>query len=168
MDQSSLISRRILAALAGLVVFYCLCMLAAIATVPDLRLRFLLVDSPPRIFSIQSLADPPGIEIRRTAGTKWRGDPIQPGDRLLALGDAPLDNYLDFAQEMSGIPRRDHSGRKSRVRLGQRSAALGIARADSGKRFRATLDTGSILAAGHRTHVEHCLRCRRFRFLKRR
>lgn len=103
MDQSSLMSRRFLTVIAGLVVIYCLCTLAAIATVPDLRLRFLLVDNPPQFLSVPLAGDHPGIEVRDATGAKWRGEPIRQGDRLLTLGDAPLDNSLDYAREMSAL-----------------------------------------------------------------
>lgn len=102
MEESAIPNRRFLAPLAAGVVTYCLCMLAVVATVPDLRLRFLLIDTPPALFSSHqfSPAREQGIVVQRTEGMDFRGEAIQPGDRLLQLGETPIRTYLDYAREM--------------------------------------------------------------------
>ncbi len=105
MDQSPIISRRILSAVAGVVVLYCLCTLAVLVTIPDLRLRFLMLDPESIILERDqehSSATPSrGIVVRQAAGVEFHGDePIQIGDRLLQLGSVRIDNYLDYAREL--------------------------------------------------------------------
>lgn len=111
MDNSSWTTRGGLAAVSGIVVLYCLYTLSLIATIPDLRLRFLLVDDPPRFFSFSSAAaektDHKGIVVRRTYGVEFRGEPIVDGDRLLQLGSVRIDNYLDYSRQMAALRSAD-------------------------------------------------------------
>lgn len=108
MDKSALISRRILAGIAGLVVLYCLCTLAILTTTPDLRLRFLLLDALPFSPKSDKLQDSStvdqGIIVRQTFGIEGRGEPlIQPGDQLLELGNVRIRNYIDYARELFAL-----------------------------------------------------------------
>lgn len=96
-------TRRILSAIAGIVVLYCLCTLAVLVTIPDLRLRFLLLDPEPfsteQIPAATTLEQNAGIVVRKADGREARGtELIQNGDRLLRLGNVRVDNYLDYAR----------------------------------------------------------------------
>lgn len=105
MNESMLLGRRLLVAAAAVVVLYCLCTLAVLATIPDLRLRFVLVDaersfweplSPSRTGEV-----PGGIIVQRSDGIEALGrELIQPGDRLLELGSTRIDSFVDYAREL--------------------------------------------------------------------
>ncbi len=99
-EEGSLINRRILAGVGGLVVLYCLTALAMIATVPDPRLRFLLIDAVESFhlpFHV-SVSSEPGIVIRRATGLKQFGEPLRAGDRLLEFAGKPVHDYIDYAR----------------------------------------------------------------------
>lgn len=98
----ALIKRQILLALAGVVVMYCLYMLSIIATIPDLRLRFLLIDRSPSLLDWHEIGstggDRRGIIVRQTDGVASVGEKIQPGDRLFQVGSVRIDNFLDYSR----------------------------------------------------------------------
>lgn len=95
--------RWILATLGGLAVGYCVLILAVVATTPDLRLRFLLVDPIEKIDGKR----PPGIEIRQTPGLKHIGlhEPAE-GDLLISMEGQPITNFLDFARAQLALRTR--------------------------------------------------------------
>ena len=109
MDQSSLIGRRVLSALAGAVVIYCLIMLAVLVTIPDLRLRFVLVDPDSSVTAQDSTerqvaGSSGGIVVRQADSIQgWGAELIAPGDRLLTVGDVPIGSYLDYARELLAL-----------------------------------------------------------------
>jgi len=90
--------RWILASLSGLVVGYCILLLAVVATTPDLRLRFLLVDPTPH--------PQPGIEFLHTQDLKWFGEQPRAGDLLVAMDGRPITNFLDFARAQLSLRNR--------------------------------------------------------------
>ncbi len=109
MENDHRFIRWILATLGGLAVGYCVLILAIVATTPDLRLRFLLVDSLSGAMASQP-SNLPGIEIRQTPGIKWKGlQAPQPGDRLVAMDGRPVTNFLDFAKAQLALRNRGGS-----------------------------------------------------------
>jgi transcriptional regulator with GAF, ATPase, and Fis domain len=109
MENDHRFTRWILAVLGGLAVGYCVLVLAIVATTPDLRLRFLLVDSVSGAVASQP-SNLPGIEIQQTPGIKWKGlQAPQPGDRLVAMDGRPVTNFLDFAKAQLALRNRGGS-----------------------------------------------------------
>jgi transcriptional regulator with GAF, ATPase, and Fis domain len=99
--------RWVLAALGGLAVGYCVLILAFVATTPDLRLRFLLVDP---VSNVSATTPPLGIEIQQTPGLKCKGsNPPQTGDRLVLMEGKPITNFLDFARAQLALRNRGAS-----------------------------------------------------------
>jgi transcriptional regulator with GAF, ATPase, and Fis domain len=91
-----------LAILGGLAVGYCVLILAIVATTPDLRLRFLLVDPMPA-----SPGAPVGLQIRQTPELKCIGTVHpQEGDVLLTLEGQPMTNFLEFARAQLALRSR--------------------------------------------------------------
>src|SRR5688572_18459339 len=90
--------------LAGATVAYCLYMLSVIATIPDLRLRFLLIDPSPALLDWhrpeQTQSRDLGIVVQRMNGIEIVGEMIRPGDRLLQVGDVRVVNFLDYSRQM--------------------------------------------------------------------
>jgi transcriptional regulator with GAF, ATPase, and Fis domain len=105
MHDSILMGRRFLAGAAAAVVLYCLCTLAVLATIPDLRLRFVLVDADVTIPFVHGAGGHhPGITVHRADGLEGIGEPlIQPGDRLLQLGTVRVDSFVDYAREILAL-----------------------------------------------------------------
>lgn len=100
----SWLQRQSMLGLAGITVAYCLYLLSVIATIPDLRLRFLLIDPSPALLDWQhrpgATAAERGIVVKRAEGIEVVGDAIQPGDRLLQVGESRVDNSLDYSRQM--------------------------------------------------------------------
>ena len=85
-----------LAVAGGLVVTYCVAVLVFVATAPDLRLRFLMVDRP-----VEAGQSSQGIEVIDVVGlyeerVDWHGDRPQVGDRLQYVGDQPIQNFIQY------------------------------------------------------------------------
>ena len=99
MERTDLVSRWVLAGLAGAVVSYCVLVMIVVATTPDLRMRFLLVGA-------NDTSE--GIEIKRTVGLEsLAGKPIpKPGDFLLELDGKKIRTALDFMQDQFAM--RNH------------------------------------------------------------
>eukprot|EP00456_Euglypha_rotunda_P010077 TRINITY_DN1243_c0_g2_i2.p1 TRINITY_DN1243_c0_g2~~TRINITY_DN1243_c0_g2_i2.p1 ORF type:complete len:1017 (+),score=221.34 TRINITY_DN1243_c0_g2_i2:6672-9722(+) len=109
MENDHRLTRWILATLGGLAVGYCVLVLAIVATTPDLRLRFLLVDSVNGAVTSQP-SNLPGIEIQKTPGIKLKGlQSPQRGDRLVAMDGRPVTNFLDFAKAQLALRNRGGS-----------------------------------------------------------
>lgn len=81
---------------AGIVVLYCVYVLTIVATTPDLRLRALLIDN--ETGEIPDSASPLGVIIRQTPGIQSRGPKPQSGDRLLTIGEWPINHFSDFSR----------------------------------------------------------------------
>lgn len=97
MESDHRVIRWVLATLGGLAVGYCVIVLAIVATAPDLRLRFLLVDST------DSSVESSGIVIRQTPGLKCIGPIPDEGDLLVSVGGKPVTNFLDFARSQLAL-----------------------------------------------------------------
>lgn len=76
--------------------------LAIVATTPDLRLRFLLVDAD----SKQGGHVLPGIRIRQTPDLKCYGPRPQDGDLLVSMDGLPVRNFLDFSRAQLALRNR--------------------------------------------------------------
>jgi transcriptional regulator with GAF, ATPase, and Fis domain len=106
METDHRMTRWVLAVLGGMAVGYCVLMLAIVATTPDLRLRFLLVDT------VEQAADSPlwetsaGIEIRQTPGLVCMGVKPEEGDLLVSMEGQPITNFLDFARAQLALRNR--------------------------------------------------------------
>jgi formate hydrogenlyase transcriptional activator len=105
MDYPSRSVRAGLATIGGFSVGYCMLVLATIATSPDLRLRFLLVDSPLGVSSTNTT----GIEIQKMPGLICDGPLPSPGDRLVSLDGQPINNFLAFSRLQLSIRNREIS-----------------------------------------------------------
>jgi len=86
-------------ALAALTVVYTVSVLIYVATAPDLRLRCVLVDEPVEV----PAGGVSGIQLRATPGMESQGVEPQPGDRLLAIGRAPMNSFADFTSRLSDL-----------------------------------------------------------------
>lgn len=105
MESDHRLTRWVLATLGGLAVGYCVLILAVVATAPDLRLRFLLVDDAAVAGVLSPLGS--GIEIQETPGIKWKGGPgPMRGDRLVMMEGRPITNFLDFAKAQLALRNR--------------------------------------------------------------
>lgn len=83
-------------AIAGLlVVAYCLTLLVVVATAPDLRLRWLLVEG-----ASDNAALIHGLPIRQTDGVIAIGPSPQPGDRLISISGLPVTASLDASRRV--------------------------------------------------------------------
>ena len=93
-----------LAFIGGCVVSYCVLVLAVVATAPDLRLRFLLVD----LDSTTPSAKLSGIEFQQVPSDfKCKGRPPQKGDRLIMMDQMAVTNFLDFSRIQLSLRTRD-------------------------------------------------------------
>ena len=102
MENDHRMTRWILAILGGLAVGYCVLILAIVATTPDLRLRFLLVDADSKLDGHV----PPGIRIRQTPDLKCYGPRPQDGDLLVSMDGLPIRNFLDFSRAQLALRNR--------------------------------------------------------------
>ena len=104
METSNPVPRWVLAIVGGFIVSYCVLVLGVVATAPDLRLRFLLVD----MVSADSGVEPVGIEIRQAPSPdKCYGPAPDPGDFLVLMGQQPVTNFLDFARTQHSLRSRE-------------------------------------------------------------
>ncbi len=85
-------------AASSFIAFYCVTVLGYVVSSPDIRLRFLLVDSD------EERGRPAGIIIRSTPGLEYSG-PRRPhdGDVLLKIGDRRIHSFLDFSKSLSEL-----------------------------------------------------------------
>ena len=100
MERTSLVMRWGLAGIAGAIVAYCVLVMVVVATAPDLRMRFLLVDPH------DSGA---GIVIEQTINLVTApGMPIPVSrDIVLELDGQPITTSLDFMRDQFAIRNRD-------------------------------------------------------------
>ena len=109
METDWRITRWILAILGGLAVGYCVLVLAVVATTPDLRMRFLMVDSPA---AVAASGAPVGIEIQQLPAFKAYSPLLgntpspQVGDLLVSMEGQPITNFLDFARSQLALRNR--------------------------------------------------------------
>ncbi|MBS0201333.1 MAG: sigma 54-interacting transcriptional regulator [Planctomycetes bacterium] len=103
MENDRRMTRWILATLGGLAVGYCVLVLAIVATTPDLRLRFLLVDADSETVTG---AAPVGIRIRQTPDLKCYGPRPREGDLLVSMNGLPIRNFLDFSRAQLALRSR--------------------------------------------------------------
>lgn len=96
MKNTDWVIRWILTAFAGAVIGYCILVMVVVATAPDLRLRFLLVDGN---------KTRTGIEIKQTIGLVCPPEsPVpQPGDYLLEVRGRRMHTGLDFMREQTAM-----------------------------------------------------------------
>ncbi len=81
----------------ALVVVYCLTVLVVVATAPDIRLRWLLVDRTP---------DLPGVLIQQIDGIRTSGPQPEVGDRLLSIHGSEVTASVDAAWRiLHRVPR---------------------------------------------------------------
>lgn len=102
MDRQQLKVRWPLATFGGCILAYCVFLLAYVATAPDARLRFLLVDS-----RLEGSVDRPfrweGIVIQRTPGLRQIGPKPTAGDRLKEVGGQKVVTALDYYRAMQSL-----------------------------------------------------------------
>lgn len=105
MEADQRMIRWMLVTLGGLAVGYCMLTLGIVATTPDLRLRFLLVDP---VDALQSSGSQ-GIEIQQTPDLKCLGEHPKKGDRLIVMEGKPISSFLDFARAQLALRDRGAS-----------------------------------------------------------
>ncbi len=158
-SQGGLI-RWSLAVAGGLVVTYCVAVLVFVATAPDLRLRFLMVDQ-----SRPAGEATPGIEIIQTEGLfeeriDWRGDRPESGDRLQYVADRPMQDFIQYVHYLwelrsaevppGGVilqgadPLASELPKLIQEENGPRWVEIGFYRPSTGKTLRAALPVRSL------------------------
>ncbi|MBI1345120.1 AAA domain-containing protein [bacterium] len=93
-------------ACAGVIsIIYCLQVIVVVATTPDLRLRWLMVDPP--VVVPGNDAPVSAIKIHQVNGLETRGPRPEPGDYLLTLDEQPVGISIDAAScLLNSIPSR--------------------------------------------------------------
>lgn len=100
MTKYSVLARWVLLGCGFAVVFYCLFILAFVATSPDIGLRCLLVDDPPDA----PTAGQPGPQIQIvTLGLNADGEAPEVGDRLISIGGLPTTTFMHFARSLVAL-----------------------------------------------------------------
>ena len=102
MERTDLVMRWTLAGLAGAIVGYCVLIMVVVATAPDLRMRFLLLDpsdSTPGIAIIET------IDLKLVDSDSKAVAPVT-GDLLVALDGKAITTSIDFMREQFEIRNR--------------------------------------------------------------
>src|SRR5262245_61835647 len=89
----------VLSILGGLVVVYCLAVIAFVVTAPDLGLRFLLIEESQHGRAGERL---PGLEVRRLSRLPEIHPALipQPGDRIVEIARKPVSSFLHFSHAL--------------------------------------------------------------------
>lgn len=126
-------NRKLLLASGGLCVIYSLIVLYTVATIGDLRTRWLLIGSTGRK-ALQAQTPPPGVTLQQVLGIKVRGESPVPGDLLTRIGEYPIQTSLDIPSTLLKLSRLPRPPASVRIEEGQRWVEIEFQRGSTGER----------------------------------